>query len=234
MEKTRLNLPWISNEKSIRETSGKPEATLLLFLPQKAGPTQSATQQPALATKWWAPTTHSGLWSLSPCQLLWAWLPHQTRELKCLWSTLPILSGQTFLLCRNPVRIQCANQGETSQFFHQLSWPFWRNLWVPICWAVWSQKQLWETQAKELSHLQTEEKTMTKKSQHNLKPPCCINRSWDMVTRATDEKKQAALHSTPCFLRTGHSLEIYPQKTNPVGLSNLEDWGCGIWKREQK
>lgn len=116
MEKTRLNLQWISNEKSIRETSGKPEATFLLFLPQKAGPTQSATQQPALATKWWAPTTHSGLWSLSPCQLLWAWLLHQNRELKCLWSTLPILSGQTFLLCRNPVRIQCANQGETSQF----------------------------------------------------------------------------------------------------------------------
>lgn len=136
MEKTRLNLQWISNEKSIRETSGKPEATFLLFLPQKAGPTQSATQQPALATKWGALTTHSGLWSLSPCQLLWAWLLHQTRELKCLWSTLPILSGQTFLLCRNPVRIQCANQGEASQFFHQLSWPFWRNPWVPTCWAL--------------------------------------------------------------------------------------------------
>lgn len=89
---------------------------LLLLLPQKAEPAQSATQQPALATKWGAPTTQRGLWSLVPSQLLWAWLLHQTAGLNCLWSTLPILPRANISSLQESSQDPVC-QSETSQFF---------------------------------------------------------------------------------------------------------------------
>lgn len=124
MEKTRLNLQWLSKGKSIRKRDLK-----------QIGSYQSATQQPALATKWGAPTTQRGLWSLVPSQLLWAWLLHQTARLNCLWSTLPILPRANISSLQessqDPV---CQSEWDLPVF--QLSWPFWRNLWVPTCWAL--------------------------------------------------------------------------------------------------
>lgn len=187
MEKTRLKVQWLSKGKSIRKRDLKQIGSYVPPPPSSEG-RASPVSNPTASSGHKVGSSHNTEGAVvsgpQPAAVGLAPAPDCRAKLPVEHSA-HLTQGKHFF----PAGIQSgSSMPEWDLPVFQLSWPFWRNLWVPTCWAL-SGLRSSSGKCKQRKYHASRGRDNDQDVTPQSKPLLCVSRSRDTVTIATEEKK---------------------------------------------